>query len=268
MSDEHKTKDQLLEEIGLLRKQIKHLANGNQKAVIALEKRTIELQALNRIGQVTALGTDLASLFRAVHEETERIMGTVGFMIALYDEANNQIGIPYAFEDDRYLQIEPFPLGEDLASIVIHTRQPLLLAQDTDKKARELGAKVIGAPAKSWLGVPLIFAGEVMGAIIVQDREEENKFGEDDLRLLSTLANQVAASMRYVNLLEDTREQAEYERITSEISSKVWASARIDTILRTAIRELSQAWNASEGRIVLEFQGELPAVHRMEIDPS
>lgn len=258
MSDEDKTKDQLLEEIGQLRRQVEHLAHGNQKAVIALEKRTTELQALNAIGQAATFGADLTSLFRAVHEETEKIMGAVNFMIALYDEAKNQIEIPYAFEDNHYLQIEPFPLGEGLTSIVIHTRQPLMLVQDTEKKARELGAKTSGAPAKSWLGVPLIFAGEVMGAIIVQDVEEENKFSEDDQRLLSTLANQVATSIRYVSLLEDTRRQADHERIASEISGNVWASASIDTILRTAIRELCQAWNASEGVIVLEVPGELP----------
>jgi GAF domain-containing protein len=258
MSDQDRTKDQLLEEIGQLRRQVEHLAHGNQKAVVALEKRTAELQALSAIGQATALGTDLASLFRAVHEETEKIMGTVNFMIALYDGAKNEIEIPYAFEDDHYLQIDPFPLGEGLTSIVIHTGQPLLLVQDSGEKARQLGAKATDAPAKSWLGVPLIFAGEVMGAIIVQDAEEENKFSEDDQRLLGTLANQVAASMRYVSLLEDTREQAEYERIASEISGRVWASARIDTILRTAIRELCQSWNAAEGQIVLEFPGEIP----------
>jgi transcriptional regulator with GAF, ATPase, and Fis domain len=258
MNDEDKTKDQLLAEIGQLRRQIEHLTRGNQKALIALEKRTTELQALTTIGQATALGTDLASLFRAVHEETEKITGTVSFMIALYDEAKKQIEITYAFEDGRCLQIEPFLLGEDLTSTVIRTGQPLLLVQDTEKKTREQRAKGTAPRSKSWLGVPLIFASEVLGAIIVQDREKGDKFSEDDLRLLSTLANQVAASMRYLSLLEDTRCQAEHERITSEISAKVWASARTDTILRTAIRELCQAWDASQGRIVLEFMGELP----------
>jgi transcriptional regulator with GAF, ATPase, and Fis domain len=258
MNDTDKTREQLLEEIRVLRRQVEHLTSGNQKALIALEKRTTELQALNTIGQATALGTDLASLFRAVHEETEKIMGTVNFTIALYDEAKKQIEITYAFEDGRCLQMEPFPLGEDLTSIVIRTRQPLLLVQDTEKRTRELRARGTGSPAKSWLGVPLIFAGDILGAIIVQDREKGDKFSEDDLRLLSTLANQVGASMRYLSLLEDLRCQAEHERITSEISAKVWSSARTDTILRTAIRELCQSWDASEGLIMLELEDELP----------
>lgn len=258
MNGEDKTKDQLLEEIGALRSQVEHLSQGNQGALLALEKRSAELQALNTIGQVTALGEDLASIFRVIHEETEKIMGTVNFMIALYDEGTKQIQIPYAFEDDHYLQIEPFPLGEGLTSTVIRTRQPLMLVRDTVNKARELGARTTGVPAKSWLGVPLTFAGEVLGALIVQDVEKENRFNEDDQRLLSTLANQVAASIRYVSLLEDTRKQADHERIASEISSKVWASASIDAILRTAIRELCHSWNASEGWIVLDLPHEIP----------
>lgn len=258
MNGEDKTKDQLLGEIGALRSQVEHLSQGNQRALLALEERSAELEALNTIGQVTALGADLSSIFRVIHEETEKLVGSVDFMIALYDEGTKQIEVPYAFEDDHYLQIEPFPLGEGLTSIVIRTRQPIIMVQDTVYKARELEAKTAGAPAKSWLGVPLIFAGEVIGAIIVQDAEKENRFSKDDQRLLSTLANQVAVSIRYVSILEDTRKQADHERIVSEISGKVWASASVDTILRTAIRELCQAWNASEGWIVLDFPHELP----------
>ncbi|HZD58193.1 MAG TPA: hypothetical protein VE136_15790, partial [Anaerolineales bacterium] len=118
MNGEDKSKDQLLEEIGALRKQVEHLSRGNQRALFALEKRSAELLAVNAIGQVTALGTDLTSVFQVIHEETERIMGTANFMIALYDEGRKQIEIPYAFEDNHYLQIEPFPLGEGLTSIV------------------------------------------------------------------------------------------------------------------------------------------------------
>ena len=43
--------------------------------------------------------------------------------------------------------------------------------------------------------------------------------------------------------------QAERERIAADISTKLWASTDIHTILQTAIQELSQRLGAAEGTI-------------------
>ena len=58
------------------------------------------------------------------------------------------------YESGSYLKSETFPLGEGLTSILINTRQPLMLIENTEAKAMELGAKVLGKPAKSWLEFP------------------------------------------------------------------------------------------------------------------
>lgn len=108
------------------------------------------------------------------------------------------------------------------------------------------------SPAKSWLGAPLLVGGDVLGAIIVQDQEHEHRFDEDDQRLLTNLATQVAITVRNVFQLENARRQAERERIAAEISAKLWASTDIHTILHTAIQELSRKLEASEGTILLQ----------------
>jgi GAF domain-containing protein len=253
MSAEDDTRKELTEELDRLRQQVARLQQEKEQTLQSREKRLGELLALSAISQATAGETDLARLYRVIHAEIRRVMGEINFMIAHYDAARDIIEIPYVYEEGQELQIEPFPLGEGLTSILIRTRRPLLVVEDTENRFRALGAKLFGAPAKSWLGVPLIVVGEVIGAIIVQDLEHEHRFNEDDQRLLSTLAGQVAITIRHIRLLENARRQAERERLLKEISSKLMSSTDMDTILRTAIHELGRALRASEGIIQLEM---------------
>jgi transcriptional regulator with GAF, ATPase, and Fis domain len=220
-------------------------------ALQKVEKRLAALQSLNTISQAVSIETDLKTLYRSVHNEVNQIMGDVDLIIALYDKQTNLIGIPYMYEEHTVKTVEPFPLGEGLTSILIRTRQPLMIVEDTENRARELGAIVLGAPAKSWLGVPLLIGGEAIGAIIIQDLEIEFRFDEDDLRLMSTLALQIAAGLKNVRMLESTSRLAERERLLHEISRKIRSSSDMQTILKTTAQELGKYTGARRAHIEL-----------------
>jgi len=227
-------------------------------AVTSIERRIGALQALNIISQLVSARTNINDLFRRIHSEITRLMGSIDFVIALYEQQSNTIQIPYMVEvnpDNSEIQtisVPPFALGQGLTSIIINTRQPLMLNFDTENKAKELGAILMGQPAKSWLGVPLLFSGEPLGAIIVQDREHEGRFTEDDQQLLETLAAQVAVSIRNVRLLESTSRQAERERLLYEITRKIRNSPDMQTIIQTTATELQKALNTRCTRIEID----------------
>jgi PAS domain S-box-containing protein len=171
------------------------------KTLQDLQRRQIELQTTSEVGLTISLETNLNRLYQVVHNQVRRLLGDVFFLIAIYHPKSNQIEIPYVYEGSDLISLEPFPLGEGLTSILIKNRKPLLLVQDTEKRAAELGAKIVGKPAKSWLGVPLIAGDEVVGAMIVQDVDHELRFTENDVSLLSTLAPQIAVVIRNDQLL-------------------------------------------------------------------
>jgi GAF domain-containing protein len=126
-----------------------------------------------------------------------------------------------------------------------------MIVEDTENRTRALGAIVLGAPAKSWMGVPLLIGGEAIGAMIVQDLEMEFRFDEDDLRLMSTLALQVAAGLRNARLLESTYRRAERDRMLHEISRKIRNSTDMQTILKTTAQELGKYTGARRAHIEL-----------------
>jgi transcriptional regulator with GAF, ATPase, and Fis domain len=215
-------------------------------------KQEIILDIMNTLSQAISMETDLNSLYLLIHTQVKRVMGEVDFLIALYDKENNTIEIPYAIEDDEFIELPSFPLGEGLTSVLIQTRSPLMILEDAEQRAIELGAKVFGTYAKSWLGVPLIVGKDVIGAIIVQDLQTEYRFNQQDQLLLSTIATPVAVTIKNARLLHDNRQRIDHSQIVKEITARLWSSTDINTILRTAMLELGRSMHASEGIILLE----------------
>lgn len=216
----------------------------------AIQRKLAELESMWQISRVVSVETNLAALYPLIHEQVESVMGEVNsFAVVMYDAQTDQLHIPYMVEMGQTLNIPPFPLGEGLSSIVIHTRQPLLLVENVLERSLELGAKVHGEPAKSWLGVPLLFSGEVIGLMIVQDVTQERRFNEEDQRLLSMIASQIAVVVHNVRLLSNSRQQAYQERMINEISARIRHSVDIQSILKTTASELGAALGARRAHI-------------------
>ncbi len=222
----------------------------------ASRQRLAELETVAGVSRAVAVETDLQRLYARIHDEVRQTMGDVTFFLALYNRETDQIEIPYLYEDGQVSRIEPFPLGEGLTSIVVHTAQPLLLVEDTERRARELGAKVLGVPAKSWLGVPLIVAGEVIGVMAVQDAEEEHRFDENDQRLLMAIAGQVATAIRNARLLAETQQRAEFERLLNRVTARIRQTTDLQRMVQIAAREVRLALGARRAQVRLQLDAD------------
>lgn len=226
-----------------------------------------ELEIINEFNTRIGNETDLNKLYSLIHEEVQSIIGDVDFFIALYDSASAHIEIPYLYEGQKPLKVDPFPLGEGLTSVIVRTRQPLMLVENTEERARALGAKVVGEPAKSWLGVPLIVGGEIVGIISVQDIEQEHRFSEEDLVILSTLASPIAGAIHVARLLEETQKRVFQLQTTAEIARDTSATLDLDTLLKRAVNLVRERFdfyhasvflidNSNEYAVVKESTGE------------
>ncbi len=220
------------------------------EALETTQQRLIELRSLNAVSQSIATETDIHSLYRVIDQHVNQVMGEVSFLIALYSKDDNTVEIPYMHDGPEITSVPPFPLGEGLTSIVIRTRQPLMLVEDTVRRSRALGAIITetGA-AKSWLGVPLLIHEEPIGVLVVQDLEHEHRFNEDDLQLLTTLASQVAIAIRNAYLLENTQEQAKRERQLFDIAAKIRRAPDMQSVLRTTAQEINASLGATRTHI-------------------
>ena len=194
-----------------------------------------EINALNTLAANAATVNDLHAFYTAIHEQIRSVVGDYGIVIALYDQETNSINIPYLWEEGKFSSIDSFPLGEGLTSILIRTREPLMLVEDTEKRSIAMGAKVAGKAAKSWLGVPMIARGEAIGAIIIQDLEKEHSFDDNDLRFSMAVANQISGALYNIRLLDQSRRSALQFETAAEIARDISSSLNLDELLQKAV---------------------------------
>jgi GAF domain-containing protein len=169
-----------------------------------LQERLNDLQVLEYVGQAVSAETDPLQLYRTLNDIIfDQIGNDISFAVAIHNSKENLIEIPYMISGGRQLNVAPMPLGEGLTSYLLQTQKPLLLNSKVEETAQSFGAKSIGASPKSWLGIPLMIAGDAIGAIIMQDMANENRFEQADVNLFSTIAPQIATALRNAQLISE-----------------------------------------------------------------
>ncbi len=218
-------------------------------ALATAQRRLQEFQTLVRLSQSVGEATTSAEFYKTLHSELRAAFGDIGIIVALYDPLKRRIEIPYAYEQgqEELLHIEPFPLGEGLLSRVLSTRKTLLLTGDVARRARELGAKIVGKPARSWLGVPLITGDQLIGALVLQDTERAYRFDEDDAEFAEAIAASVALLLNKIHLLNRAETARQRERVLLEITETAGRSHTIHEVLENTLRSLQRSLKIRRG---------------------
>jgi GAF domain-containing protein len=99
--------------------------------------------------------------------------------------------------------------------------------------------------------VPITLRNQVIGKITLDVNKPQ--FTPDEEFLINAVANQAALALENTRLIEITQRSTQQERILSDLSRKVWASSDIETIMRTALSEMVQTLQASDGIINLDI---------------
>ncbi|MBU1662697.1 MAG: GAF domain-containing protein [Chloroflexi bacterium] len=100
------------------------------------------------------------------------------------------------------------------------------------------------------INVPLMLREQVIGNLTLEADKET--WSPDEQSFIEAVATQAGLALENVRLVEETQRASQHDRIVADITSKVWASTDIDTILRTTLRELGQTLQASDGLIQLD----------------
>ncbi len=230
-------------------------------AIAQTEKHLREVESLASINEAISRSASMQEFFEALHKKMQQIIGDYSMIVALYEEKTNTINIPFSYEDGKISAIESFPLGEGLISILIRTLQPLLLAEDTERRAAELGAKISGKPARSWMGAPMLVQNKPIGALIIQDSENEHAFNEDDLKFFTTITGQVAGIIHNVHLLEESKHKAVQLETAAEIARDISGSLNIDELLIKAVNLICERFHFYHASVFLhDLPGEFAVI--------
>jgi GAF domain-containing protein/DNA-binding response OmpR family regulator len=201
------------------------VALENVRLIDETRQRLAELATVNEVGQALASQLDLDNLIELVGEQMRRTFEADICYVAIHDVANGMIQFPYFHEVGVRIAREPFAFGEGLTSRILVAREPLILNHQADWDA--IGGVGLGLQAKSYLGVPIMAGDTAIGVISVQSTKREGRFGESDLRLLSTIAANVAVAIQNARLYQEAHRRGDEMAVLAEVGQEI--SATLDT---------------------------------------
>jgi signal transduction histidine kinase len=100
--------------------------------------------------------------------------------------------------------IGPLPVGKGVLGVLVHEARPLRL-KDLTKDPRAHGFPPNHPPMRSFLGVPVVSKGKVLGNLYLTEKQGAEEFGERDKALAVTLAAQAAIALENASLYEALR---------------------------------------------------------------
>jgi GAF domain-containing protein len=223
---------------------------------------------LNQVSSEINSSLDPEEIYVFIHKAVQRLMPVEAFVIALLDKENQEIEGVYLIDGDQRSPSQRLPLGAGLSGRVIESGEPLLLHGTS--QVDELGGVTYGEQGtpSSILAVPMKLGGETIGVLSAQSYQP-NVYNQEDLQILSTLANQAIVAIQNGRLFAETqrlaeelearvvertaqlqREQQNTEtllRILTEVSS----SLDLDRALNRTLALLNDAIGAEQGTIML-----------------
>jgi GAF domain-containing protein/HAMP domain-containing protein len=224
------------------------LAEQTQSALSESRRRAEELAVLNEMGRSLTSLREQEAIYHSIHQYTSRLMDATHFFITIYDSITGMLSFPLVFSDQKRIELPARPLGSGQTDYVIRTREPLLLSEDVQAQMEAKGIKPLpfrgGQQIQSWLGVPFLYGGEVIGAVVVQSVTTPGLYKEFERDLLTAIASQAVIAMENARSFHETRQRAERESTINIIAQKIQSATSVQSAIQTAIEELGRALKA------------------------
>ncbi|RME77702.1 MAG: GAF domain-containing protein [Chloroflexi bacterium] len=126
---------------------------------------------------------------------------------------------------------------------VVANKLPLIIADVSTSDYWEPRPEL--AHVRSWLGVPLISKGRVVG-VLTLDKNKPHAFTEADARYLFTLAYQIAIAVENAQLFQSWEEQATRLKLINEVGQEISTLLDVndlfDALARAIYERLNYAW--------------------------
>lgn len=171
-----------------------------------LERRVKELSTLYRIGKAVTSLLDLEKVLNRIVEAAVFLAGAEeGFLLLvdgetgeLYMRAGKGLG-------EKYAHGFRVRVTDSLSGQVVQTGKPIMVSSVQDEEKFKLKT---GYLVKSLLHVPLKVRDEVIGVLSVDNKLSPKAFTDNELYLLSALADYAAIAIENARLYQESHEEA------------------------------------------------------------
>jgi signal transduction histidine kinase/HAMP domain-containing protein len=254
------------EERSLARSIVEEAGQALESARLFEEARTRaeEQSALSDLAQELAAQLEVGEVLRTAHRGASRLVDAESFYVGLYEPEQERIVIRLnATSAAADQEVTVLPADRGLSGYVVRTGEPVLIEGNFRERLADYGAELIGEPAESWLGVPLIVGDQVLGLMAVQSYHTRAAYDDHDLGLLRAVASQTAIALESARLYEEAVETAERLREVDRLKSQFLAnmSHELRTPLNSIIGFSRVVLKGIDGPVTDRQREDLEAIH-------
>ena len=224
----------------------------------AVDARTRELMAQIRerehaellqesLFKISELSNDssieIDKFYYQVHNIVGQLINAENFYIAKYDEATEYLSFVFTLDQNNETsrgEYESRMASNHYTELVVKRKKTVLLNQSSLQALYEQGETSEPDPeTKSWLGVPLLTDGEIIGAMVIQSYQDNIVYTEPDAELLNFVARHVSSAMKRRELIEF--EKQSHELLEEQVKLRTQALQEEVKQRRNAEQQLTYA---------------------------
>jgi PAS domain S-box-containing protein len=195
-------------ELALIEPVASHIAIAldNARLLETVSRRGREFESLVEIGRRIVERLELEGILPLVTRSVNRILGTNFCLLMLKQGARLELAAQEGLEPEVAARFQMIPVGESLTGRVAAEGRPLIVS-DMRKDTRSSFSDVVNEYGYcSFLCVPLLRRGEVLGTLEVVTKEFRS-FGPEDQDILTAFADATAVALDHARLFRETRQQ-------------------------------------------------------------
>ncbi|MDA0243612.1 MAG: GAF domain-containing protein [Chloroflexi bacterium] len=192
------------------------VALQNAQLFSQTQKRAEQLAALNQVAEAVSSQLNVAQLIETIFEQVQNTIPLDAFQVGLYDAQTDTIEYPLVIDQEIRHTIPPHTLKPvSKAYKVIQTGQPytygeapqdMLTFLPDQEEFVEGTAVELPNPTQSAIFVPLRRGTRTVGVISVQSYQK-NAYTNDDLSLLTGVANYFTVALQNASLFAQTQKR-------------------------------------------------------------
>ncbi|NQU42296.1 GAF domain-containing protein [bacterium] len=193
-----------------------------------------------------------------------------GLILLVEENANRLVPMAVRLKGGKGVEGDQLRVSQTLIKHCFQKRVGVLSADTTSDERFSARESIMAFGIRSVMCVPLIFQDQILGAIHIDSESTRKRFSEDDLELLTIMANQAALCVRnsklHDQIVREETKRANLERYFSpQIASKI-ASNEINlsacgqsvdaTVLFTDIRDFTPLSERTDPARLVRFLNE------------
>ncbi|MFN8454811.1 MAG: GAF domain-containing protein [Anaerolineae bacterium] len=234
------------------------LATLASQTSIALESAHLLEQANQRTAELTTLQSVSADiqteaepdlLLASIIRRATHLLQAAGGLVFMLEPDNQTLKVVLSYNLGTDYTGVTLKKGEDVAGQVLLRREsvvtdyyPTFPARSSRFKEAKFGAV---------LGVPLIWADQIRGVLLLTHRVRSHRFSERDVWLMELFAAQAGIALEKSRLLKEATHRANQLATLSEVSVAISSTLNLDTALNRVMDCAVQILEAEAGSLLL-----------------